>query len=379
MKHQDLVILHLSFINGIGPAAIQTIVSSKPTKYSWDDLYTLSHGEWVHEFNLSAGTASKIIAGLADTARLDEELELIERHNVSWATCVSDAYPSLLKHIHLPPPVLYWQGGQFDDTQKRIAVVGSRNAHHYGERVINNIIPKLIAHGWVIVSGGAIGADSMAHRAALQAKGKTVVVLGSGLLSSYPLSNVRLFETIVNQGGMLVSSFSLTQQALSGNFPKRNRIISGLSHGCLIVQAAQKSGARITAQFALDQGREVFAVPGLIDDELSLGCHALIQEGAKLVSSADDILQEFGYITLKKEDRQQQQEIMLKSATPKLATNETITDAQLSILQLCRQPSSIDVLLRSTNINLIELQMELFNLQLAGKIQQDFTGMWLTK
>ena len=270
---------------------------------------------------------------------------------------------------------MYWQGCRLDETHKHIAVVGSRNANHYGQRVINSLVPELVAHNFVIVSGGALGADSMAHRAALDAGGKTIVVLGSGLLQSYPATNVRLFETIINQGGTILSSFSLNRTAIPGNFPARNRIIAGLSHGCIVVQAAQKSGARITAQFALDQGREVFAVPGPVDDELSLGCHALIQDGAKLVNSVDDILQEFGQMTVKKGDYQTK----IKTLTVPQTAVTNLSEVQIKIVQSCRQPCSLDGLMQKTNLPLSTLQAELFDLQLAGKMQQDFTGMWIAQ
>lgn len=374
-KQQELITLHLSLIDGIGPATIQTIIQSKPNNCSWDDFYSFSQQDWMHQCNLSPRIASKLVGCLADTQQRDKELKNIDRHNISWITSIDESYPSLLQHIYLPPAVLYWQGSPLDESHKHIAVIGSRNANHYGKRVINTLVPELVAHNFVIVSGGALGADSMAHRATLDAGGKTVVVLGSGLLQPYPATNVRLFETIINQGGTVLSSFPLNRGALPGNFPARNRIIAGLSQGCVVVQAAQKSGARITAQFALDQGREVFAVPGSVDDELSLGCHALIQDGAKLVNSVDDILQEFGQVTEKKGDYQTK---IKDSVVPQTAITN-LSDVQVKIVQSCRQPCSIDDLMQRTNLPLPTLQGELFDLQLAGKMQQDFTGMWIAQ
>lgn len=365
---QEHIILHLSLIDGIGPATIQSIVSAKPSDCSWNDVYTFSSHEWMNIFHVSARSAKKLVDGLADAKRLDQELHLIETHAIPWATMLDESYPSLLKHIHAPPPVLYWQGALLEEGEKRIGVVGSRRANRYGQQVINTLIPSLVAQNMIIVSGGAIGADSMAHQKALDVGGKTAVILGSGLLEPYPSSNKRLFELIVERGGTLISSFPLTTTAMPGNFPARNRIIAGVSHGCVVVQAARKSGARITAQFALEEGREVFAVPGPINDTLSHGCHALIQEGAKLVNDADDILCEFGYRTQKDESS-----LMHKQEA------ELPDDVRGAIIVACAQPCSIDDLMHHTKLPLSELQELLFDLQLAGSIQQDFTGMWVVR
>jgi Predicted Rossmann fold nucleotide-binding protein involved in DNA uptake len=151
----------------------------------------------------------------------------------------------------------------------------------------------MVENGWVIVSGGAIGADSMAHAKTVACGGRTMAIIGSGLLNPYPSSNEKLFNDILASGGLILSPFGMQTVARPGNFPARNRVIAGLSLGCVVVQAAKKSGASITAQLALDNGREVFAVPGLFHDELSIGCHALIQQGAKIISDAYDILAEF--------------------------------------------------------------------------------------
>ncbi len=222
------------------------------------------------------------------------EQELLIKHNIRRITASDVEYPSYLKEIHCPPPQLYVQGELLNSYTKLIAVVGSRKADSYGERVIASLVPELVAHGWAIVSGGALGADSFAHKATLQARGRTIVILGSGLLMPYPSSNRKLFSSIVDQGGSLVSSFSLDTPAYPSNFPARNRIISGMSRGVIVAQAAEKSGARITAHLALEQGREVFAIPGPIDHALSIGCNRLIQQGAKLVQTIDDIFTELG-------------------------------------------------------------------------------------
>ncbi len=292
MAYVNNCILHLSLIDGVGPATIKTIVQNKPASWAWHELYQMTQSDLIAVFGLSQLAAQKIYSGLKDEALLANELALIDRHSVSWLTLLDQSYPALLAQIYAPPAVLYWRGAEINSPHC-LAIVGSRKANYYGQRVINQLVPEFVKYGFTIVSGGALGADSMAHQAAITAGGKTIVVLGSGLLHPYPHSNKSLFEAVIASGGTIMSAFSLQTTVMPGNFPARNRIVAGLSSGCVVVQAAQRSGASITANYALEQGREVFAVPGPIDDDLSAGCHALIQQGASLVSKAQDIFDVF--------------------------------------------------------------------------------------
>ena len=240
----------------------------------------------------------------------------------------------------------------------------------------------------------------MAHQATLDHGGKTIAVLGSGLLNVYPVSNKKLFESIVDRGGLVVSAFPLTMEGLPGNFPARNRIITGLSHGCLVVQAAQKSGALISAHYAMEQGREVFAVPGPFDNELSAGCNALIQNGAKLVMNSADILSEFGdrlvlpdrqkirdkaaqltlhtFVAAQKTDIKSDDNKYALSAEA-LAKEEHCSEQQKQIIAACKQPTSFDDIIMRTQLTSELVQNELFNLQLDGVVAQDFTGMWVAQ
>ena len=223
---------------------------------------------------------------------LETELSLIEKYEISWVTVFDACYPALLKQIYLPPVILYYKGCSLERSPL-LAVVGSRKGDSYGKLAVERIIPPLVEQGYGIVSGGALGIDALAHAATIASQGSTFVVLGSGLLWPYPRSHVRLFKQVVESGGALISCFPLQQEALPGLFPARNRIIAGLSQGCLVVQAARASGALITAYHALHEGREVFAVPGRIDAPLSEGCHSLIAQGALLTTSAEDIFTAF--------------------------------------------------------------------------------------
>ncbi len=373
---EEQILLHLSLIDGIGPAIIGHLIKLQSTTWQWSDLYDLSVHTLMNDFGLTQRISEKIVTGLRDTKQLEQELQYINKHNVQWITGINEEYPSLLFQIYLPPSVLYWQGMPLEKNAKDIAVIGSRNANYYAERVINKMVPDLVAQYWTIVSGGALGADSMAHRAALASKGKTIVVLGSGLLYCYPRSNQRLFDEIIAAGGTMVSSFSMNTQPKPGNFPVRNRIIAGLSYGCIVVQAAQKSGARITAQYALEQGREVFAVPGPVDDELSIGCHQLIKEGAVLASCVEDIVRELELVVPAKITNYVNKYIKNNQSKKEESRVTNETDIQVEIMQLCTTSRSTDELMQQMALSLAALQTELINLQFAGKIQQDFTGRW---
>ncbi len=389
---QNIIILHLSLIDGVGPATINTIIRNKPGNCAWRDIYTFGAQRW-RELGIFTSIAQKLCAGLSDSKIVEEELLRLKKHDISLTTILDDDYPQLLRHINVPPAILYYKGAPFLQHEKMVAVVGSRKADNYGQQVIESLIPSFIAHNWSIVSGGALGADSMAHAATINAGGKTIVILGSGLLHPYPHSNKSLFDEIIKSGGTLVSPFSLTTTARPGNFPARNRIIAGLSKGCIVVQAAKKSGASITARYALEQGRDVFAVPGHIDNILSAGCHALIQEGAKLITNAADVLQEFG-----EEIRTEIEPVVVPEKTRQLAMSlspkpQTINRPQKinkpkknvyaqdtiqgKILNSCAQPANVDDLVLAFDLQLSELQSILFDLQLEGLVQQNIAGQWV--
>lgn len=385
-------LLHLSLIEGIGPVTIKTLIASgvQPA-----DLYACSSRDLVERCGLAVSSAQKIVAGLSSYQDLDREMRLLEQYGVQWTTLGSSDYPELLAAIHAPPVVVYWRGANLFHEPKMMAFVGSRKAHRYAEQVIDALVPDLVTQGWVIVSGGAIGADSMAHRAAVRAGGRTMAIVGSGLINPYPASNRRLFEDIVAQGGALVSCFPLETEAMPGLFPARNRIIAGISRGCVVVQAAAQSGALITAHLALEQGRDVFAVPGLIGDELSAGCHELIKQGAKLTSHSDDILSEFawlgvhtqvvspqktpqeGYIAPAQQaflpEHRFRQECVAGSSTQPLVASDSLEGI---VLNACVRPISTDDVALLVHKDIDAVQGLLFELQLEGKVTQNFAGLW---
>jgi len=371
----DHLILKLSLADGVGPVAINRIVSRAGTHFAWSDIQAFCITDWQTQ-GFSQRVAELLVRGLRDDSRLAHELALIEQRGIDWYTLLSPDYPKLLHGITVPPPVLYWRG-TLRQTNDALAIVGSRAADGYGRRAIERMVPEFVAAGMTIVSGGARGADSMAHEATLRAGGTTWVVLGSGLQHLYPRENTKLFERIVDRGGALISAFAIEQQPAPGNFPVRNRIIAGLSRGCLVVQAAAKSGALITAHHALEQGRDVCAVPGQIDSRLSVGCHGLLQEGAKLVTCAGDLLAECGlsYCPARAAGIAAVTGAVMADSDSHQPDPEPTTP-EGRIAHLCRSPRSTQDLLAELDIPLGELQRLLFELQLAGSIRQDLGGCW---
>ena len=228
-----------------------------------------------------------------ETVDVGRELELVEMQGAHVITLGDENYPPLLREIYAPPPVLYVKGDISVNGGRSIAIVGTRHPSFYGRMVTEDLSKKLAMRGFTIVSGLARGIDSAAHKGTLAAKGRTVAVLGCGIDTVYPPENAKLMEEIVNSGAV-VTEFPIGTRPDRSNFPRRNRIISGLSLGVVVVEAAKRSGSLITSNFALEQGREVFAVPGKVDSPGSYGTHRLIKDGAKLVQNVDDILEELG-------------------------------------------------------------------------------------
>lgn len=361
----NTTILHLSLIPGVGPATIK-IILEKVTREDLGQLYSFRVPDFC-ELGLTYDRAMKVVTGLQDQALLEKELALIEKYKIGWCTLGSSEYSALLAEIEQPPAVIYYQGQNLFYSDKAIAFVGARKADAYARVVVDKLVPPLVQDDWIIVSGGALGTDTFVHDAVVSSRGKTIVVLGSGLLHWYPASNSGLFNKVIQAGGMIVSCFSLQTQPIAANFPARNRIIAGLSQGSVVVQAASKSGALITAEFALEQGRQVFAVPGSIEHGLHDGCHYLIQQGAKLVTNVHDILVEFGYADVQKV-REEQAQLPLISQEKDLDS--------IAILDKLLSSKSTEDLLCSLDLPLEDLMQKLFDLSLQGKISQDIMGLW---
>lgn len=227
-----------------------------------------------------------------ERANIDAELREIEARNLKVTTLADADYPKALRTLEDAPAVLYLKGDYIEKDELAIAIVGTRRPSPYGVMIAEKLAQELGELGFTIVSGLALGIDTAAHRGALAAGARTIAVLGGGFSNLYPQENRNLVAEIAHCGAVM-SEYSLKTPPDRWTFPRRNRIISGLARGTIVVEAPQRSGALITAKYALDQGREVFAVPGPITEEASKGTHQLIQQGAKLVTDIDDILVEF--------------------------------------------------------------------------------------
>ena len=238
-------------------------------------------------------TLHALISARDDPSAADETASL-EATGMRLVSFEEAEYPGNLREIPDPPPVLFVRGRIEPEDERAIAVIGSRKASAYGISVCGRLVPALVDHGFSIVSGMAKGVDAAAHWAALDGDGRTLAVLGTGVDVAYPKANKRLFETILGRGALL-SEFLPGTEPFAKNFPRRNRIISGMALGVLVVEAAERSGTMITVRTALEQGREVFAVPGDVRSPVSCGTHRLIKEGAKLVEDIEDILEEFPF------------------------------------------------------------------------------------
>jgi DNA processing protein len=287
---------------------------------------------------------------------LEAEMERLERHGVNALICEDPDYPSRLKEIYDYPPVLYVRGTLPAEDEPCLAIVGTRRPTVYGRQVTEEIVADLARSKITIVSGLARGIDSVAHRAALDAGGKTLAVFGSGLDIVYPGENAKLAQAIVEHGA-LVSEHPLGVKPKAENFPLRNRIMSGLGLGVLVVEAGEKSGALITARQAVEQNREVFAIPGSILSPASQGTNRLIQEGAKLVRNYADILQELN-LTI----------VVQQAEIEEFAPANEVESAILK--QLSSQPNHIDEICRHSGLTVSEVSSTLAMLELKGVARQ---------
>lgn len=280
-------VLALSLIPGIGSVHLSRLVGSLGSAQAVFSapLEHLAQVEGVGQ------ALASTIRSFPWREALEEESRLLEAEGVSWVLWDDPGYPVPLQTIPSPPPVLYLKGTWEKRDLKAIAIVGSRRATHYGRTVAEQLAYELASRGLTIISGMARGIDSAAHRGALAAGGRTIGILGSGLGVIYPPENKGL-ATKIAASGAVMSEFPFKTPPYRGNFPRRNRLISGLSLGVVIVEADLQSGALITADHALEQGREVFAVPGNITSKTSRGCHKLIKQGAKLVETWADVWEE---------------------------------------------------------------------------------------
>lgn len=319
----------------------------------------------------AAGMSARIAQGIAafdQWKEVETELEQLARVNARLVTQTDAEYPERLRQIHDPPPFLYIRGYVEPQDALAIAIVGARTASTYGRKMARELARELAGCGVCVVSGLARGIDSEAHQASLEVEGRTIAVLGSGLDVVYPREHIALAEQIVASGAV-VSEFSLGSQPEAGNFPYRNRVISGISLGTVVVEATEKSGSLITAQCALDQNREVFAVPGPVTASRSRGPHRLIKAGAKLVESIDDILSEIAP-ALARTDR-------VEKNDPRVPVVPLEPDEEMVLQLFSEEAVHVDTLITGSGLEPARVLEVLLGLELKGAVTQ-LPGMYFT-
>lgn len=338
-------------IPGIGPVAVATLLQHFG---SLDAAWEAGEAE-LAEAGITAN-AARSIAEQRRAIDLQAELDKLERHGVRAVPLDDPDYPRLLREIPTPPILLYILGTLEPVDDLAIGIVGTRRATGYGTDMTRRISTDLASAGVTIVSGLALGVDTVAHRAALDAGGRTIAVCGCGLDTIYPPRNRNLAGRVVESGAM-VSEFPIGTKPDARNFPARNRIISGLARGTVVVEAPRRSGALITARFAADQGRDVYAVPGSALSQASEGCHTLIRDGATLITSAADVLEELNVTSA-------QSAVQTRMALP-----ESEEERRLLAL-IGAEPRHVDELCQESGLPIQETNGLLLALELKGLIRQ---------
>lgn len=346
---ENIFLAVLQMAQGIGSARLRKLVAYFG---SGENAWNASADDVRASGCLDSAALARLFALKDKGIDLDALAGEWEKEKIKLCAEQDDAYPGKLRHIYNPPALLFYKG-TLSQPDRKIAVVGARKASPYGRNVALELGRDLTRAGVCVVSGGARGIDTAAHEGALKAGG-TIAVLGCGVDVAYPAENRKLFDQIA-ESGLLLSEYAPGTSPNAKHFPARNRIISGLSDGVVVVEAAVKSGSLITAELALSEGRDVFAVPGSVFSESSKGCHKLIKQGAKLVDQAEDILEEYPW------DRQSQNDLRnVSSPEDALSEQEAILYRALSF----ERPMTIDEIILKTrsdvsNITFLLLQMEL--------------------
>ncbi|GMQ78648.1 MAG: DNA-processing protein DprA [Anaerolineae bacterium] len=344
--------LGFNLVKGIGPAKLSILLERFG---SIRDAWNASR----RELEL-LGLDRKSIESLEErrnSLNLGEELAKVEKIGASLLTWDSPDYPRYLREIPNSPPLLYVRGELKSSDQWALAVVGTRRLTTYGRQVTRELVSDLVRNQVTIISGLAKGIDAEAHKSALDAGGRTIAVLGSGVNYIYPSEHRSLAQRIVSGRGAILSDYPLGTAPESRNFPPRNRIISGLSMGVLVIEAGERSGALITAEFGLEQDREIFAVPGNINSPASKGTNRLIKQGAKLVQNVDDILEELNLALIP-------EHIKADKILPDSPEEAILLD------HLSRQPTHIDELTRQAGLPTSLVSSTLTMMELKGMVQQ---------
>lgn len=352
-------LFELSSVPGVGSYRIRQLVGRFGSP---EAVLSASVSELCAVEGVDKVTAEKIRRG-PDPATVEDQFQSMQKFGVMLLHYWEDGFPEYLKRIHDPPVFLFYKGNIELIQEGGIALVGTRNATHAGRRMADLLARDLAHHGVPVISGMARGIDTTAHRGAVRNGGHTIAVLGSGLDVIYPPENMELFESI-SASGLVLTEFPMHAEPIHSNFPKRNRIISGLSDGVVVVEAGLKSGALITAYLALEQGKEVFAVPGNPFNPQSKGCHHLMKQGARLVECSKDILEAFRKWAHSE-----------KTAAGKDDPRTSLSEDEMKYWnQLSDEPVHIDALVKRVNTTTAEALSILLGLELKGRVKQ-LSGM----
>ena len=364
----------LNMISGVGTARLKALVENfqEPRRIFEQSVESISRIKGI------SGTLAEKILSWEKDIDLNAELELAELSGTAIITMDDAEYPEILKGIYDPPLCLYVRGKLPDFSYNSLAVVGSRRATIYGRKMAKHLSEEAVLADWKVISGLAFGIDAIAHQAAIDGGGITVAVLGGGLSRIHPQEHVPLARDIIETGGALISEFPMKFPVSRQSFPRRNRIVSGLSQAVLIIEAGLKSGALITANLAMEQGKEVFAVPGHVDNPQAKGCHQLIKQGAKLTEDFTDILDDYdflpGFAPGMKECREESADEADEITAPSRPAN--MSDEEYQITQLLEgEAKSFDYLADATSIPvsslnglLTKMAMKMMLVQHPGKI-----------
>jgi DNA processing protein len=357
-RHVNAPWLALARVKGLGAVSFKKLTTRfvDPTAAFSAALTELEQVEGLHRDAIDG------IVAFSDWAEIDEEIERARDAGIAIVPFTNPNYPARLRTIADPPPFLYVKGNILTDDDKAVAIVGSRSASEYGRRVARDLARGLASLGFTVVSGMARGIDGSAHESALQAGGRTIAVLGSGVERAYPAEHETLYRRI-GENGAVLSELPIGTRPLAFNFPARNRLISGLSLGVVVVEATEKSGSLITATLAVEQGREVFAVPGEVGSSRSRGAHRLIRQGAKLVESVDDIIEEIAPQLLDRTGSATQR-------APRVLP-QNAGDATRTIFALLQENTlQVDQVIERTGISAAQVLETLLDLELQGLLRQ---------
>lgn len=357
-------LIALNLVDNVGPVRVRQLLEHFREPAA---ILAASRNQLLQVRGIGEETADAI-AQWEKTIDLRGELKRIEEFGCEVLTQQDEAYPPLLRQIYDPPTVLYVKGQLLPKDKNSVAMVGSRLTTHYGIEIGRKLAYQLGYLGVTVVSGGARGIDSAAHQGALSAKGRTVAVLGTGINLCWPAENKQLFDRI-SENGALITQFPFNRPGDKQSFPIRNRIVAGMTLGTVVVEANLTSGALITANFANEYGRQVFAVPGRVDSPRSKGCHELIKKGAKLCEGAEDILSEFEYLfppsNKPASPAQTGQLPALELSANERRVYDLLSREEISIDDVIRQsglPSS------AVSVALLSLEMKRALRQLPGKM-----------